>query len=483
MKTRIQAWRTGLMFPKSGSTKLRLPQPDPRSREIVVCRLLFVLLLWKVDGWVAGGRTAKVVTREAMMGKRQVAKLGMKAKLFGAGDPRRGSGMLSEGGHYAIYQAGPAYCKDRVMKKTAINAMRSVFLAVVLLAIPQTGVFCDDTLTLQPEVREVDGRRLIQYKNSGDFIWCGNEHLALSTGANGGVRLLNVATGRLRQLTTVKTHRGVACTPDGRYVFFRDDTVQRGRLEVLDAVTDQRRVIYDGLPFSNEAIAEAPLSPSGKYLLRPASMRGPIELNDRVLKVLRLPDMPNELVQSIAWWGDESVYLLFGGLKTPVQRLLVVEVKTNQNRFIELPSVEDRLLKDMAGSLNSHRLYAIGWSDSESLDGAKLFSFDPRDIKGTVRQVAVGVDRFCVMSDGTVFYAQLLDVKFPSVNSDSQISAPSEQLMVRAPTGKIRKILGLTDTTTTMRRMQPSPDDRAVAFIQSNSNNPDRSTIAILILK
>ena len=38
------------------------------------------------------------MTGEARMGKREVAKLGMKAKSFDAADPLRGSDMLSERG-------------------------------------------------------------------------------------------------------------------------------------------------------------------------------------------------------------------------------------------------------------------------------------------------------------------------------------------------------------------------------------------------
>lgn len=336
---------------------------------------------------------------------------------------------------------------------------------------------------IKPEVGEINGRKAIRFHVSGSFIWCGPGYLALSHGENAGIRLLNITNGNTDQLTTVKSHHPVACTPDGKYVFFVD-TVNKGRLEVIDVINRKQDIIFSKKEFSHPFIDEQLMSPSGMYLLGPATLKMQIELSDRIIQGLPIP--PNMLKYELrngglAWAGDKKAYILFGEFPL-LQKLMVLHARTkNMAELINLPKVENyRFMGRIRYAEKSDKLYLLAWPESE--DGVPmLYMLDPDKPDKSMQLVDSNVDEFNVLHNGSVVYVKTIGVNYSHADFSVFSKSSKKTLFSRSVEGVTAELLSVPYATSGISDIQVSSGGNEISFREGGAGSAPVITILYFV--
>lgn len=304
----------------------------------------------------------------------------------------------------------------------------------------------------ESDVLSNEGLKISRFQEPGEFVWCGAKYLAISKhsrGADAGIRLLDIEDGRVRQLTTVKTHRVVACTSDGRHIFFVENGVH-GVMNELDVEKGKQRTIYSKNLFQHEVIEEFPISPSGEFLIGPFTLKEPVTLSDRAISEMHVPDeFAEKHVSGIAWSGDGTVFLVigsdFGDNKNNPQKLLILKSGNGHHRAIDLPSIKNAQFMQAGWSDVVRRLYLLSWRDT-----AKLYELDPEMPVTSLRLIATDVDEFKMMPNGNLVFVQ-------------SVGAAHRLLMLRTPQGQSTALLKLPYQSFGISGIQVSPNGDAIA--------------------
>ncbi len=324
------------------------------------------------------------------------------------------------------------------------------------------------------------GTVTLRYPASGDFVWCGSKHLALSHGKFPGIRLLNINNGTFIELSTDKPHQhAVACTPDGKNLFFIDNAVS-GEMNVLDISSGKQQVVYSGNKRLQSKIEKSPVSLSGRSLLGPVSFRRDLELSDQRIKGLYIPNiLKEEVVDDVAWADDETLYILFGG-STKIQKLFI-QSSLGQGRVVNLPNETGYWFKQIEWGGQANSLYLLAWPDNDMGD-SKLFSFAPsRQMDGLKLLVSGHFDSFGVLGGQGVVYIQTVGVEYNQDNSYVSDSAQSIIKLYSVALEKSRDLFSIDYSPEYIRDLRVSPDRSHLAFLYSKKGNKNKEIVVYLV--
>lgn len=327
--------------------------------------------------------------------------------------------------------------------------------------------------------------RITSFRQSGEFTWCGEKHLAISKHSrdtDAGIRLLDIDDGQIRRITTNKAHRVLACTPDGRHLFFVENGVH-GTLNELDIVSGKHQIIYSKNIFKHEAITEAPISPTGEYLLGPSELGNEIRLSDRVLKVLHVPKaFSSKFIEGATWSRDGTAYVIFGSdlgdSQNGPQKLLILKSGDVQMRVVDMPRIRNTQFTHVWLTENKKRLYLLG------ADEGKLYELAPPPPHGgaSLKQIANMIEEVSPRPNGGLFLIKNSGVNY-SKNDRAVIDKSARRsLLLMDDHGRITELLRVPYLILSMGNIKVSPRGGIVAIGTAklgDRNNSDE----ILVLR
>ncbi|MEQ1741201.1 MAG: hypothetical protein ABL869_01695 [Candidatus Nitrotoga sp.] len=362
------------------------------------------------------------------------------------------------------------------------NSMRKGFVSFLLigfLGLAPSVAFPQAAADLKkPNISNINGRKVTRFNVSGEFVWCGAENIAIS-GGYGGVRLLNIDSGKILQLAAEKSYRGVACTPDGKQVFFLDNA-STGKLGVIDVVSGKQDTIYSKNIFSHLPIGERPISPSGTHLLVPSKLNVPVQVSGKKLEFVPVPRiLGDEEIDDVAWIGSQELYLLFG--RSNPQRLLATSNQTKKNIEIKLPIVKGYQFRKIAWADEKRQLYLLAWPESEE-SVPRLYIFYPDLPTKPIRLIASNVVDFDLLPNGIAAYVQTEGVNF-SIPDKAIINKSARRILVyRGSDGKKEELISVPYLSEGISHVHFSPLHNAIAFSWRDINGGSGSTSSVAIL-
>lgn len=305
----------------------------------------------------------------------------------------------------------------------------------------------------------------LKFRESGEFVWCGEKHLAISRhskGSDAGIRLLDINTGQARQLTSTKTHRVVACTIDGKHIFFVENGVD-GALNELDVESGNKNVIYTNNSFQHRAIEEHPINSSGDALIVPETIKDRISLSDRTMSSIHIPDeYSGRNIDGITWSRDGNLFLIIGaGIRDGSSIHQTLLKKNGGEQYfiaINLPGIKNARYRQMVWSEAASRLYLLAWSD-----GAKLYEFDPHIPKRRPRLVEKNISELQVLLNGNLIYVQDVGADYSAADSVAIGETSHRLLVMRTPHGELIELLKEPYRTVGISNIQVSPNGKDIA--------------------
>lgn len=319
---------------------------------------------------------------------------------------------------------------------------------------------------VSPYARPLDiNVKVLKFQESGEFVWCGDKYLAISRhsrGADAGIRLLDIDSGHVRQLTAVKTHRVVACTSDGKHIFYVENGVD-GAMNEFDVDNGKQQLIYTNNPFQHRIIEESPINISGDILIGPATSKDRILLSNRAVDVTHVPDaFSKKNVDGITWSGNGTLFLIVGAgfsdNKNSPQKLLIKKNGEPHFNATDLPSIKNARFMQIGWSGATKRLYLLAWSG-----GAKLYEIDPDELKHSRRLVANNVTEFKMMPNGGLVYIQHVGADYSAPDSVTISQTSHRLLLMRTPQGKLMELLKVPYKFIGISGIQASPNGVNVA--------------------
>jgi len=292
--------------------------------------------------------------------------------------------------------------------------------------------------------------------------------------------LLNTEDGSISQLTAIGTQRVVACTPDGKHIFFVENGVQ-GVMNEFDVDKGKRQIIYSKNVFQHEVIEGSPISPSGEFLIGPSILNERVTLSDRTVNTMHVPDeFSKKFVSGIAWSGDGTAFLVmgsdFGNNKNNPQKLLINKNGNIHPRVIDLPSIKNAQFMQAGWSDVAKRLYLLSWRDA-----AKLYEFDPEKPTTSLRLIARDADEFKLMSNGNLVYVRSIGADYSKPDDVAIIDQTAHRsLLLRTAQGKLTELLTVPYISLGISGIQVAPqgDDIAVRLTKIDGRN-DSSEIFV----
>ena len=288
----------------------------------------------------------------------------------------------------------------------------------------------------------------------------------------------SINSGSLRKVTQSQTDHAVACTSDGRYVFFTD-TSAHGNLSVVDVDSRIQRMIYSNNKFNHWIIEDAPISPSGRHVIGPVTLNSEIELSDRRLRGLTLPSLlSDEYISGIAWAHDDQLYLLFGS--EILRKLMILDIKNNMASVINLPQIKGYIFGRIRWA-EQGQLFLQTVADAEL--APRLYTIDIKNPKESLKIIGDGIDDFSVLPDGSVVYTQATGVNYQMDRSVIEPETAYQILAKRNPQGSIETLISLPYLSSGMLGIQASQSSQAIAFTQQPTPGDfNRSVINVLYL-
>lgn len=332
------------------------------------------------------------------------------------------------------------------------------------------------------DVKLLGGYKTSRFSESGEFVWCGDKHLAISKhsrGSDAGIRLLDVSNGNIRQLTTVKTHRVVACTADGKHIFFVENGT-RGVMNELDIDKNKQQKVYEENLFQHEVIEDSPVSPSAELLVGPATLSERINLSDRTLNTIHIPkEFSEKYVKGISWSADGVLFIVFGSdsgaNKSNLQKLLIMKGRNAPTKIIDLPNIKQAQFMQIGWSDVASRLFLLSWKDV-----ARLYEIDPEKPASSLRLIATDVDDFKLMANGSLVYIKNYGADYSKPDKSTIEEVAHRSLMLRTPHGKQMELLQVPYVSMGVSGIQISPQGESIA-VRVKSNRERNGPVEIFI--
>lgn len=295
-----------------------------------------------------------------------------------------------------------------------------------------------------------------------------------SRGADAGIRLLTIDNGFVRQLTTGKAHRVVACTSDGKHIFYVENGVD-GSLNELDVGSGKRRLIYANNPFQHRTIEEAPISASGELLIGPVKPTGQPLLADRAVEAVQIPDAySRSSVEAITWARDGTLFLSMGTGRGK-QELLIRRIGKPGFSAVTLPKLQGLRVSQLGWSDATSHLYMLAWGD-----GASIYEMNPNEPKRVRRLKAQNVSELKVMPNGSLVFIQDVGVDYSPPDRATIDQVAHRLLLVRTPSEKMVALLKVPYKSVGLSGVQISPNGLDVAVrVEAIGGRNDQTEIQV----
>ncbi len=267
------------------------------------------------------------------------------------------------------------------MRRKRIIASIFVFLFILTIGI------LNSFAQIRAEVGKSNNWREIQFNFGAlkppyfNFHPSGKQLVLGGNGGGKGIRLLDIETGDIQELTTNIRHKYPHCSPDGRYIFFTLSTRRDYKnLYVFDTKTKKIDLIYEldkPLPIF---VIHGPLSPSGKYLIGPANWKENITLpRGEIVTVVPIHGtiekgkLPKYLYSE--WCSDSSKLFLY---HYSGQIISVRDVKTGIEEDIQI-RIKGFTAGDIKPGPDPTKIYV--WASSGEKKGANLYMMDIKNLE------------------------------------------------------------------------------------------------------
>ncbi|MFA5385769.1 MAG: hypothetical protein WC364_14130 [Eubacteriales bacterium] len=157
-----------------------------------------------------------------------------------------------------------------------ISARYLIFFLILIFSLSAHVAFADSDKKTETQSTWKEIKLVL---DAIDYAWCGNRHIVFSGDRKDmgkGIRIYDLDSGVIEDITNDPGHENVSCAADGRYVVFTDKTFRKKQvgLFVFDRNTKTVKKMYEmgSLPLSR--IDSMPLSPNANYMLGPDLSQG-----------------------------------------------------------------------------------------------------------------------------------------------------------------------------------------------------------------
>src|SRR4030042_6476144 len=110
--------------------------------------------------------------------------------------------------------------KDQINRPIAINPARYVSIILIVIFV----VF--GTIASAEQANKLEARdswkEIKLTLNAYGAAWCDNRHIAFGGKSNKGIRIYDLDSGMVQDITNDPGHENVSCAADGRYIVFTD---------------------------------------------------------------------------------------------------------------------------------------------------------------------------------------------------------------------------------------------------------------------
>lgn len=288
-----------------------------------------------------------------------------------------------------------------------------------------------ETIQLPRSEEQISTGTIVKFDYSGTVEFCGNEKLLVSHGKVPGLKLLNITSGAMSNITSNKFHHGVACSSNGETVYYVDNQHQE-QLRAISTEGKNDTLVFDNT-HNNFEISKTLFSESGLHIAVPDDAN----INPESIRFLPDPiKIPKELlnnrIQSFTWCSDDFLYLLSSGNAshgTPKQFLTGINLSTGSKFTQVLPS-KQWFYSNVRCNAQDGFLYFHGWKTSGTDDIGYLYKMHPNALQD-MNLVKSDIYNFWILPTGEIMYQK--DVKDASakkitpyifqINSDGGSSA------------------------------------------------------------
>jgi hypothetical protein len=246
------------------------------------------------------------------------------------------------------------------------------------------------------------------------YSWCGDRHIVFggdNFGKSGkGIRIYDLGSGVIEDITNDPKHKNISCTADGRYVVFTDDFImnKKGSLFVYDRNTKIIKKMYEMDLFLLRHIDSMPLSPSANYLLGPdlSGVQKYILPGGKEVKLLPYKTGVNHIPEFdiYQWSANEKRIFLFdrkGG------RLTIRDLEKNTDKNLSF-RVNNFWLRNVRIT-KDNKLYVDAMSGSDMGDGSitNLYLFNLAN-PDKHELLASGIQYYDTDDNGNVVFSKKL---------------------------------------------------------------------------
>ncbi len=218
---------------------------------------------------------------------------------------------------------------------------RYSFLLFILLVVCLIFVHSTEAISVEHDKvsdSSISWKEIRLVLDSHGSAWCGTRSIVFSgygKDKGKGIRLFDLESGVIQDITNDPTHRNVSCAADGRYIVFTDDMFMKdqGSLFVYDRNSKTIKKMYEMESLLLENIVAMPLSPNANYLLGPdlPVVQQHVLPGGKEVKLVSYRRGMSHIPEftKLQWSADESHLYLFdpnGG------RLNIRDLKNSKNR-------------------------------------------------------------------------------------------------------------------------------------------------------
>jgi hypothetical protein len=303
-----------------------------------------------------------------------------------------------------IKKGGP-----RKMKKKNTTFLFILIFLVIFTLIFQFIVW-DSFAQIRTEVGKSNGWREIRFNintHSGPN-WCASgRYFVVGGGGGTGIRLVDISSGDIQEITNNVRHRNPSCSHGGRYIFFTDSLPgEYKNLYVYNAKTKEIFSIYSlGEPLPVIKLDE-PLSPSGKYLIGPDNWKDQITLPGgeivTIVPIREIVEIDKPIGNFRIEWSLDSGRLYL--LNVSGQILFIRDLKSNNQKIVQLKIGGFEITK-IKPSPNDSRLFINAVSDEKKV--ANLYVMDLKNPEEAPKLFIENVFDFDIDSYGTFVFSRI----------------------------------------------------------------------------
>jgi hypothetical protein len=316
-----------------------------------------------------------------------------------------------------------------------------------------------------------------KYKHS--ISWCGPQHFLVKHSDDKlkktYLALYNIETGKKEEFRENPPHWDMACSFDGKYIFYVRPGLPKGKrrsLNAYDVRTKRMSAVYSlegSLPIY---VQTPPLSPSGKYIIWPEDRKEKVRLpGGEEAEPVPLRGIVKSCQVGVHCYGEtiwsfdgETLVLHSSGTK-------IIDMKTKSVKEVVTKIEGTRFTKYILLSPDNNTMYFQAYSDDDELITGVLYSLNLRDISKAPRRITEKMDRYGIAPDGSLIFSR----------SEIPWGRIIHNVYMLDSTGKTHLIKGFVDVGPLLNRfVVPVVSRQSTAFLFFRKFGDGRNTVTVL---